>query len=275
MISELAQRVEHVASEDRARVVERRQQSEHFQFRIEPGLHGLDDLEKRGDAFERVILRLYRDDHAVRRDERIEREQSQGRRAVDEDVGVALDDVLAELVTQGHLATDRVEELYFRGRKLERRWRDVEVPGLRRSDDGRELEVGVDQDIRDVLVDRVQVDAETDGEIRLRIEIEAQNAMTERRERAAQVDGARRFSDATLLVRDRDDRSHALPPVVSVPGTTRTCGSGARDSPRGARPSIARLLQRQRTDGGERFAGGATSRSRLAESARFRAQRVT
>src|SRR6266581_2705285 len=108
MMPELAQRVEHVASEDRARVVERRQQSEHFQFRIEPSLHGLDDLEKRGDAFECVVLRLHRDDHAVRRDERIEREQSQGRRAVDQDVCVALDDVLAELVTQGHLASDRV-----------------------------------------------------------------------------------------------------------------------------------------------------------------------
>src|SRR5881396_53169 len=56
VISELAQRVEHVAPEDRSRVVERRQQSEHFQFRIQTALHGLDDLEQGGDALQRVVL---------------------------------------------------------------------------------------------------------------------------------------------------------------------------------------------------------------------------
>src|SRR5688572_23907165 len=37
-------------------------------------------------------------------------------------------------------------------------------------------------------------------------------------------------------------------PSFPSPVTTRTCGSGARDSPRGARLSIARVLQRQRRD---------------------------
>src|SRR4029079_5840560 len=40
VIAELAQRVEHVAPEDRARVIERRQESEHFQFWIESALNG-------------------------------------------------------------------------------------------------------------------------------------------------------------------------------------------------------------------------------------------
>ena len=59
--------------------------------------------------------------------------------------------------------------------------RDVEVLRFRRPDDRGELEVGVDEDVRDVLLDRVQVDAESDGEIRLRIEIEAENTVPERR----------------------------------------------------------------------------------------------
>src|SRR3990170_8514279 len=43
-------------------------------------------------------------------------------------------------------------------------------------------------------------------------------------------------------------------PSFPSPVTTRTCGSGARDSPRGARPSIARVLQRQRRDSENWFA---------------------
>src|SRR5438094_249951 len=67
------------------------------------------------DALQCVVLRLHRDDHAVRRDERIQCEKPERRRAVDEDVGVPLDDVLAQLVAQRHLTSDRVEELHFSG----------------------------------------------------------------------------------------------------------------------------------------------------------------
>src|SRR6266508_4512032 len=75
VVAELAERVEHVALEDRSTVVEGRQQAEHFQLRIESPLHGLDDLQQRGDTLECVVLRLHGDDHAVRRDERVQREQ--------------------------------------------------------------------------------------------------------------------------------------------------------------------------------------------------------
>src|SRR6266508_230736 len=139
VVAELAQRVEHVAPEDRARVVKRRKKSEHSQLGVQPALYRLDDLEQRGDALECVVLRLDRDDHAVRRDERIEREEPERRRAVDENVRVALHDVLAQLVAQRHLATDRVEELHFGGRQLERRGRDIEIFRLRRSHDLGEL----------------------------------------------------------------------------------------------------------------------------------------
>src|SRR5207302_9570754 len=72
VVAEIAQRVEHVAPEDRAAVVERGEHPEHLELRVEPRLHRLDDLEQRRDPLERVVLRLHRDDHPVRADERIQ-----------------------------------------------------------------------------------------------------------------------------------------------------------------------------------------------------------
>src|SRR6266540_3304137 len=115
VIAELAQRVEHVAPEDRARVIERRQQSEHFQLWIEAGLHRLDDLQQSSDTLERVVLRLHGNDHAVRGDKRVEGQQPERWWAVDEDVVVPLHDVLTQLVAQRHLTTDRVEQLHLGG----------------------------------------------------------------------------------------------------------------------------------------------------------------
>src|SRR5207245_3939220 len=46
VVAEVAERVEHVAAEDRAAVVERRQHPEHLQLRVQPRLYGLDDLEE-------------------------------------------------------------------------------------------------------------------------------------------------------------------------------------------------------------------------------------
>src|SRR5438105_12798313 len=65
MVAEVSQGLEHVAAEDRAAVVERRQHAEHLQLGVEPILDGLDDLEGGGHTLEGVVPRLDRDDHAV------------------------------------------------------------------------------------------------------------------------------------------------------------------------------------------------------------------
>src|SRR5207245_3222983 len=73
---------------------------------------------------------------------------------------------------------------------------------------------GVNEDVGDAAFDRVEVDAETDGEVRLGIEVDAEDVVTKRRERAAEVDGARRLADAALLVRDRDDLAQPRSPLA-------------------------------------------------------------
>src|SRR3989442_14473947 len=110
VVAEILERVEHVAREDRAAVVKGWKKSVDLETWVEARLDGLDDLQQSGDALERVVLRLHRDDHATCGDERVQRQQAERRRAIDEDVVVPLDDVATELVAQRHLAADRVEE---------------------------------------------------------------------------------------------------------------------------------------------------------------------
>src|SRR5450432_2825392 len=76
--------VEHLAAEDRAAVVERGQQAEDAQVAIQLGPDRVDHLDQGGQALERVVLRLDRNDHAVCRDKRIDRQQPERRRAVDQ-----------------------------------------------------------------------------------------------------------------------------------------------------------------------------------------------
>src|SRR5438552_1539122 len=267
VVTEILQRVEHVAREDRAAVVEGRKQTEHLEVGVEPVLHGLDDLEERGDALERVVLRLHWDDHAVRGDERVQREQPERRRTVDEDEVVTLGEVPAELVAEGHLAADRVEELDLGRRQLERRRRDVDLFRLRRADDRGNRDVGVDEHIGDRALDGVEVDAQANGQVRLGVEIDAEDVVAKRRKRAAEVDRAGGLADATLLVRDRDDLTQPRSPLRGphAPGPLRVAvlptarGSARATSPARTITASARLLgvpQRLSLTGPDRFAHG-------------------
>ena len=58
------------------------------------------------------------------------------------------------------------------------------------------------------LLDRVEVDSETRGEIRLRIHVDAQDAEALLRKGAGQVDGRCGLANTALLIRDRDHIGH-------------------------------------------------------------------
>src|SRR6266542_2206156 len=212
VVAEIAQRLEHVPREDRAAVVEGRQEAEHRELGVEPGLDRLDDLQQRGHALQRVVLRLHRDDHALRGDERVQGEQPERRRAVDEDVVVALHDVARELVAERHLAADGAEELHLRGRELDVRGCDVDVLGPRVHDDRGERRLGLEHDVRHPALDVREVDAQAHGQVRLWIEVDAEDRAAELGQRPTEVDGARRLADAALLVRDRDDLAQTVLP---------------------------------------------------------------
>jgi len=69
-----------------------------------------------------------------------------------------------------------------------------------------------------------EVHAEADGEVGLRVEVDAEDGVTELGERSAEVDGAGGLPDPTLLVRERDDLAQTPTPVALIPAR----GSGAR-----------------------------------------------
>src|ERR1035437_7043325 len=113
MLAELSQLVEHLAPQDRASVIEGWQQAQDAEVAAQLGPDRGDDLYERIEALERVVLRLHRDDHAVCRNEAVDREQAERRRAVDEDEVVVLANAIVEGLAERVLAPDRREELHL------------------------------------------------------------------------------------------------------------------------------------------------------------------
>src|SRR4051812_16109632 len=90
MITDQLQLLEHVASQVGAAVEERREKPEDLEAAIELEPDRVDDLDEVREALHRVVLGLDGNDHAVRGDETVDRQEPQVRRAIDEGVVVAL-----------------------------------------------------------------------------------------------------------------------------------------------------------------------------------------
>ena len=203
-------------------VVHGEQHALDLQVRVEVLPHDLDRVEQLPQAFEREVLGLDRDQHGVRRRERVERQEAQARRAVDDDevVGAArarerlLQHALA-LVEVDHLdlRADQVDVARHHVQKrhlgLERGLLDGHLPG---------------EHLVDAAGDGPLVDAERRRAVRLRVGVDQQRGVLVGRERRGEVDRRRRLADAALLVRDRDDLAH-VPHRACVrrsPGAWRT-----------------------------------------------------
>ena len=88
----LAQRGEGLARVHRPHVGDVEQHAEPLEVGVEAVAGELDDLERLLDALEREVLGLGAEQRVVGGDERVDRQQPEGRRAVDQhDVEVALD----------------------------------------------------------------------------------------------------------------------------------------------------------------------------------------
>src|SRR5437899_439752 len=175
VVAQVLERIEHVTPEDRPAVVEGREQAQHLELGVEARLDGLDDLEERRHALEGVVLGLNRDDHPARGDERVQREEPERRWAIDEHVVIPVDDVASELVAKRHLTPDGVEQLDLGRGELECRGRDIHVLRLRRADDRGQGHVRVNEHLGDRSLHGVEIEAQAYGEVRLRVEIDAED----------------------------------------------------------------------------------------------------
>ena len=68
-----------------ARIEHDPKQADDLQVLVEVGVHLFDRVDQIGQAFEREVLALHRHDDAMRGAETVEREQTERRRAIDQD----------------------------------------------------------------------------------------------------------------------------------------------------------------------------------------------
>ena len=80
-------------------------------------MQGADGVDQIGQAFERKILALHRDEHALCAAQAVEREHGERRRAVDEDVVVLVGN-LCQCVAQAVFAPIKVNQLNLGARQI-------------------------------------------------------------------------------------------------------------------------------------------------------------
>ena len=171
--------------------------------------HRADEI---GQPLEREVLAVQRDEHRVGGDQRVEREQSERRRTVDEDVvelrasgsstrwsrcsrsGIGTSSISAPVRLRSAGMTHRFSTWSGAERQSGRRvghQRFVDGPGFR----------------------RLPFEPDAACEIALRIDVDQQHPTAGERDRGGQVDGGGGLSDAALLIGDGDDASE---PVLSL-----------------------------------------------------------
>ena len=175
-------------------------------------IHGLADLldrrQQRRQALERVVLALHRDEHAVRRDQRVHRQHVQRRRTIDENdvegsrIGAS---ALRSLISR---PVSHRQQPHFRRRKILVRRQQREAAGSIGTSAAWQLALA-EQHLAGAALELLLVDAAAHGRVALRIEVDQQHAALGRRQRRGEIDRGGRLADAALLVRDRDDALHA------------------------------------------------------------------
>jgi len=163
--------------------------------------HGFEQL---ADALEREKMRLHRHEHFASQRERVQREQAEARRAVDQNDVVSMDDGL-DFRTQCRLTIGPRGEFLFRAGEIRVRQDDVESFPRVCDDDIVGVQIGIDHQVVHRALDVVGFDAQVQRQMTLWVEVDQADAQPGPRQRRADVHGARRLAHAALLVEHGDD----------------------------------------------------------------------
>ncbi len=136
----------------------------------------------------------------VARRERVDRQQAERRRRVDEDVVVVVHDRHQRLLERA-LAADHGRQRQLGAGQVDRRDGDVELAVLDDLLDRHAVHEHVEHRALDVL----GIDAEAHRQVRLRVEVDDQDPEALLLQRGAEVDRRGRLGDPALLVRERED----------------------------------------------------------------------
>ncbi len=183
------------------------------QIGIERGAHLLHRLQQLRQALEREELALQRHQDRIRCGHRVDGEEIERRRTVDQQIGViglggGVGVERGDRIAQPKRAIARRSQFKFETGKIHRRCRDMQSRHR-----GRHHRVAqrrfADQHVIGRAAAVAAVDAETGGGVALRIEIDDQHPLADRRKRGAEIDRGGGLANAALLVGQRQDAGMA------------------------------------------------------------------
>src|SRR5690606_1032971 len=165
-----------------------------------------------GQSFERKIFAVQRDQHGVGRDERVQREQAERRRAVDEDTVEAIAQRLQERA-QTRLAVRQRDELDFGAGQVALGGKCGGVVARGRWEERGRVGAGAGEGVGG-RADGAALTTEADaaGYVALWVGVDEEDPLVGEGQRGREVDGGGGLADAALLVRDGDDPGHARVP---------------------------------------------------------------
>ncbi len=175
--------------------------------RASDGVEGLGDAveggHELGDAFEGEVLGLHGDEEAVGGDQRVEGEEVEGRRAVEEDEGVVGADGL-EGVAEAEFAAFGVTSSMLAPMRFLLPGMSLRVAiSVARSASA--AVVCAEEEVVDAETGFVAGEAEASGGVGLGVAVDEEGGKAFEGEGGGEVDGGGGFADSTLLVDDGDD----------------------------------------------------------------------
>ena len=205
---ELAHVGDNLIGEIVARIVHGQHDAVDRQCRVERALDLFDRLQKLRQAFKREELALQRHQNGIGGRHRIDREQIERRRTIDQDVGeivIARSAVeCAQCIAKTKGAVALLADFQFETGKVECRGRDEELRhGSLQHGVAHRRRTG--QHIVGRGPSRLAFDPEAGRGIALRVEVDNQNMLANGSECSAQIDGRRRLADPAFLVRNCQD----------------------------------------------------------------------
>ena len=168
-------------------------------LRVQVLAHHRERVLELDEPAEREVLGLDGDDHAVGGSERVDRQQPERGRRVDEDVVVAVAD-RDERLLECALAADHRGEGQFGAGEVDRGDGEVDLALVDHLLD-RQL---VDEDVVHRAVDLVGVQALAHRQVALRVQVDAEDSHPLLFQGDGQVQGGRRLRHAALLVGECD-----------------------------------------------------------------------
>src|SRR5690606_26845032 len=191
-------------------LVEHRQQDTvYLQARIDVTLGQADRVQELGQPLQRVELALDRDQHGIRRRERVQRQQAERGRAVHQDEVVPVAHGL-ERAAQHQLALRPVDQLDLGTDQVAARGRDVEERKVEASDEDVVEREPLDHDVVHGGVHVRALDADPAGRVALVVNGDNERSPLGDGQAVTKIYGGCRLANAALLVRDGDDAGLAL-----------------------------------------------------------------